>query len=79
MLIGGYLNENYNKFKKWYSRRYGFSGGSVVKNLPAKAGDVGLITGSGRSGAGNGNPHQHSCLGNSMDRGAWQGCRRHSN
>ena len=28
----------------------------MVKNLPAKAGDVGLITGSGRSGAGNGSP-----------------------
>ena len=35
----------------------GFSGGSVVKNPPAKAGDTGLITGSGRSlGEGNGNP-----------------------
>ena len=31
-------------------------GGSVVKNSPANAGDVGLIPGSGRSpGAGNGN------------------------
>ena len=29
--------------------------------------------GSGRpSGVGNGNPLQHSCLGNSMDRGAWR-------
>jgi len=26
----------------------GFSGGSVVKNLPANVGDMGLITGSGR-------------------------------
>ena len=26
-----------------------FSGGSVVKNLPANAGDVGLIPGPGRS------------------------------
>ena len=35
-------------------------------------GDVGLILGLGRSpGEGNGNPHQHSCLGNLMDRGAW--------
>ena len=24
------------------------------------------------SGEGNGNPLQHSCLGNPMDRGAWQ-------
>ena len=43
----------------------GFPGGSVVKNLPASAGDVGLITGSGRfPGEGNGNPLQYSCLGN---------------
>ena len=34
----------------------GFPGGSVVKNLPANAGDVGSIPGSGRSpGVGNGN------------------------
>ena len=55
----------------------GFPGGSVVKNLPASAGDegdMGSIPGSGRSpGGGNGNPLQYSCLENSMDRGAWQG------
>jgi len=48
----------------------------VVKNLPANAGDArdaGSIPGSGRSpGEGNGNPLQYSCLGNPMDRGAWQ-------
>ena len=50
----------------------GFPGGSVVKNLPANAGDLGLICGSGRSpGRGHGNPLQYSCLGNPMDRGAW--------
>ena len=44
----------------------------VVKNLPANAGDVGLIPGSGRSpGEGNGIPLQYSCLGNPMDREAW--------
>ena len=44
----------------------------MVKDLPAKAGDAGLIPGSGRSpGEGNGNPHQYSCLENSNDRGAW--------
>ena len=53
--------------------RVGVLGGSVVKNLPANAGDVGSIPGSGRSpGEGKGNPLQHSCLGNPMDRGAWQ-------
>ena len=51
----------------------GFPGGSVLKNPPANAGDVGLIPGSERSpGAGNGNPLQYYCLGHSMDRGAWQ-------
>ena len=34
---------------------------------------MGLIPGSGRSrGEGNGNPLQHSCLENPMDRGTWQ-------
>ena len=46
---------------------------SVVKNLPAIAGDMGPIPGSGRSpGEGNGSSLQHSCLINPMDRGAWQ-------
>ena len=45
----------------------------MVKNLPASAGDLGSIPGSGRSpGEGNGNPLQYSCLGNSMDKRAWQ-------
>ena len=43
----------------------------MVKNLPAKAGQVGLIPGSGRSpGGGHSNPLQYSCLESSMDRGA---------
>ena len=50
----------------------GFPGGSVVKNIPANAGDTSSIPGSGRSlGEGNGNPLQYSCLGNSVDRGTW--------
>ena len=40
----------------------GFSDGSVVKNLPANAGDIRLIQG-------NGYPLQYSCLGNPMDSG----------
>ena len=49
------------------------SGGPVVKNLTANAGDVGLIPDLGRSpGEENGNPLQYPCLGNSMDRGAWR-------
>ena len=51
----------------------GFPGGSVVKNPPTSAEGVGLIPGSGKSpGEENGNPLQYSCLGNPMDRGAWQ-------
>ena len=50
----------------------GFPSGSVVMNLPANAGDVGSIPGSGRSpGEGDGNPLQFSCLGNLRDKGAW--------
>ena len=52
-----------------YTIFLGFPSGSVVKNPPANAGDVGLIPGSGRSsGEGSGNPLQYSCLGNPMDR-----------
>ena len=50
-----------------------FPRGSAGKELPVNAGDSGLNPGSGRPpGEGNGNPHQYSCLKNSMDRGAWQ-------
>ena len=49
----------------------GFPGGTMVKNPPANAGDVGLIPVLGRSpGEGNENPPQSSRLGNPMDRGA---------
>ena len=48
---------------------------SVVKNLPANAGDVGnmsLIPGSGRlAGEETSNPLKYSCLENLMDRGVW--------
>ena len=60
------------------NKEAGFLGGSVVKILLANAGnagdtgDSGSIPGLGGSpGVGNGNPHQYSCLGNPMDRGAW--------
>ena len=50
-----------------------FPGDSVVKNLPANVGNLGLIPGSGRSpGEGNGNPLQYSCIENPTDRGTWQ-------
>ena len=45
----------------------------MVKNLPANAGDTGLILALGRSpGEGNGSPLQYSCLENSTDRTTWQ-------
>ena len=54
------------------SLQKGFPCGPVVKNPSANAGDTGSIPGSGRSlRGGNGNPLQHSCLGNPTDREAW--------
>ena len=51
----------------------GLLGSSGVRESACNAGDSGSIPGSGRSsGEGNGNPLQYSCLGNPMDRGAWQ-------
>ena len=58
-----------------------FPSGSIGEESSCNAGDVGLIPesrvglipGSRRSpGEGNGNPLQYSCLGNPLDRGAWQ-------
>ena len=51
----------------------GFPGGSNGKKSACNARDLGLIPGSERSpGEENGNPLQYSCLGNPMERGAWQ-------
>ena len=50
----------------------GFQVAPVVKNLPANAGDVGLIPGLGRSsGGGHGTLPQYSCLESPMDKGVW--------
>ena len=47
----------------------GFPGSSAVNYLLANAGDMGLISGSGKSlGEGNGNLLRYSCLENTMDR-----------
>ena len=49
-----------------------FPHSSVSKEPACNAGDLGKITGLGRSpGEGNGNPLQYSCLENPMERGAW--------
>ena len=43
------------------------------KEFTCQAGDKGSVLGSGKSpGEGNGNPLLCACLGNPMDRGAWQ-------
>ena len=59
-----------------YIELKGFSGGAVVKILPASAGDtrnVSLIRELERcTEVGNGSPLQYSCLEDSMDSGSWQ-------
>ena len=60
---------------KYYQLSF-FPGGSVVKNPLANsedARDMGSVSESKRfPREGNGNPLQYSCLGNPMDRRAWQ-------
>ena len=64
---------NLFKFLLGYSCFGGFPGGSVLKNSPANEGDLDSTPGLGKSpGGGNDYPLQYSCLGNPMDRGAWQ-------
>ena len=56
---------------KWNLTIWGFPSGSAIKESACNAGDACLIPGLGRShGRGHGNPLQHSCLENLMDRGA---------
>ena len=51
----------------------GFPSDSDCKESTCNAGDLGSIPVLGRSpGGGHDNPLQYSCLGNPMDRGAWQ-------
>ena len=69
LLVATDTNSNSLNLKE----KVGFPGGTVVKNLPANAGDAGSIPGSRRSSReGNGNPLQYSCLENRMDRGVWR-------
>ena len=50
----------------------GFPGGLDSKESACNEGNLGLISGLGRSpGGGHGNPLQYSYLENPMDRGAW--------
>ena len=62
-------------FRAQYVGRRDFPASSVIKNLPAsagEAGDVGSVLELGRfPGGGNGNPRQSSCLENPTDRRCW--------
>ena len=59
-----YFQVSKNTGLPWWHRR---------KESAHNAGDLGSISGLGRSpGGGHGNPLQHSCLENPMDRGAWR-------
>ena len=49
----------------------GFPGDSDSKASVYNVEDPDSIPGLGRSGEGNGNSLQYSCLGNLIDRGAW--------
>ena len=73
-LVGPHQFDTSELYKYYHmSICQGFPHGSVVKNLPANAGDVGLIPGLGRSpGEGIGKRLQYSCLKNPMDRKAWR-------
>ena len=52
---------------------WGFPGGSDCKESACNSGDLGPLPRLGRSPAeGNSYPLQYSCLGNSMERGAWR-------
>ena len=55
----------------FFSTAYHFPGGSDNKAFAFNAGDLGSIPGLGRSGEGNDNPLEYSCLENPIDGGAW--------
>ena len=68
---------NGHEFEQTPEDRRGFPLAQTVKNPLVNIGDVDSIPGSGRfTEGGNGNPLQYSCLGNPMDRGAWQALKR---
>ena len=69
------LNEQLNvwEISKFYNRLSGHPQWLSGKGSICQARDLGSIPGLGRSpGKGNANPLQYSCLGNPLDRGAWQ-------
>ena len=64
---------NFELILTHYVSFMGFPGDSECKESTCNAGDLDLMPGLGRSpGEGNSYPLQYSCLGNAVDRGAWQ-------
>ena len=69
-LILSFFSFVWNSIWCWF---WGLPGGSDGKESACKAGNLGLIPGSGRSpGEGHGYPLQYSCPDNSTNRGAWR-------
>ena len=72
---GGFNGKLYSIIIESLITSWGLRNGSAGKESSCNAGDTGdagSIPGSGRSaGERNDNPLQYSCLGNTMDRGAW--------
>ena len=68
-----YIHTHTHYFTYVIYMHMGFSGYSDGEESACNAGDLGSIPGWGRFPMeGNGCPCQYSCLGNSMDNGAWQ-------
>ena len=77
-LGGSEKTEKRKDNESYFKRFYIFPGGSDGKEYACNVGDLGLISGLGRSpGEGDSNPLQYSFLENSVYRGAWdsRGCK----
>ena len=71
-LLVPHLPQIFQWLSFWQSTIKGFPGGSEGEVSDCNPGDLGSAPGLGKSpGEGNANPLQYSCLGNSMDGGAW--------
>ena len=69
-ILGKIFYDFFNPYKLWHKIAQMVA--QMVEASACNAGDPGMIPESGRApGEGNGAPLQYSCLGNSMDGGAW--------
>ena len=72
-LPGSWGMEEWGVLAEEYRGFLSLPGGSDGEDSTCEAGDLGLISGSGRSpGEGKGNPLQYPCLENPMDKGVWR-------